>query len=296
MLMPKPQRRLRPKPQRKCKDCGVEVGGGKSVCAACQKEKAKARYRSLHPHAWRHESRVCSVCKTPFNPVCLSQVSCSKKCQNAKNRPRYKGRASERAKAYNAKNAHEIAAKLKVRRKEPGVCVYRNWDSATRRSGYTGTLEEWAEHRERAAIKVIPSAAEPKTPKPRSPTYGMTEAEQFRYWYRSDPAFGLWERQRNQFKKWFKGERRTNTLARTVGYSRDQLLKHIEAQFTDGMGWHNAGQWHIDHIIPKNLFNPANAQHVVKCWSLDNLRPLWAADNHRRPKDGSDVLHMAVRL
>jgi hypothetical protein len=63
----------------------------------------------------------------------------------------------------------------------------------------------------------------------------------------------VWERQRNQFKKWMKGEKQSNTLSRAVGYSREQLRMHIEAQFSEGMSWANYGEWHIDHIVPKNL-------------------------------------------
>jgi hypothetical protein len=100
----------------------------------------------------------------------------------------------------------------------------------------------------------------------------------------------LWERQRNQFKKWMKGERRTNTLARAVGYSRDELRAHIERQFLSGMCWANYGDWHIDHIVPKNRFDPSDSNDVRQCWALSNLRPLWASDNCARSRDGDTLL------
>lgn len=86
--------------------------------------------------------------------------------------------------------------------------------------------------------------------------------EYYRLRYRNDPTFMLWERHRNQFKKWMNGEKRTNTIARIVGYSREDLRQHIERQFDSGMSWENYGDWHIDHIVPKNLFDPANENHV----------------------------------
>jgi hypothetical protein len=224
-------------------------------------------------------------------------VCCSSKCRNERNRPKYK----DWAKAYNAKyraaNAPSIRQKIRAKRKTPGESIYRNWYAAVRRKAYTGTLEEWAYYREQCAIEAH-GAKQAKAAKREaseaaiksSPTYGMTAAQEYKYWYRNDPTFNVWERHRNQFKKWFKGEKRTNIIARTVGYTREELRQHLERQFTDGMGWHNAGVWHIDHIKPKNLFDPTDPEQVAQCWAMHNLRPLWGSENCRRPKDGSDVL------
>jgi hypothetical protein len=120
----------------------------------------------------------------------------------------------------------------------------------------------------------------PKSPKPPKPDgyYGALWSRR----YRDDPTFMVWERQRNQFKKWMKGERLTNTLARTVGYTRAELRAHIERQFVRGMGWHNYGKWHIDHIVPKRLFDPGVKSEMRACWALWNLRPLWKGDNQRK--------------
>ena len=47
------------------------------------------------------------------------------------------------------------------------------------------------------------------------------------------------------------------------------------------MSWENYGKWHIDHIIPRVYFNiqELGDEEFQKCWSLENLRPLWAKDN-----------------
>lgn len=45
------------------------------------------------------------------------------------------------------------------------------------------------------------------------------------------------------------------------------------------MSWYNAGAWHIDHIVPKSMFDPTNAEDVAACWALTNLRPVWARVN-----------------
>jgi hypothetical protein len=66
-----------------------------------------------------------------------------------------------------------------------------------------------------------------------------------------------------------------------VGYTCDDLMSHLENQFKDGMSWDNKGEWHIDHIIPRSQFHFSsyNDADFKKCWSLDNLQPLWATEN-----------------
>lgn len=67
-----------------------------------------------------------------------------------------------------------------------------------------------------------------------------------------------------------------------MGYTIDQLKKHIEKQFTGDMSWQNyGGQWHLDHIIPIKAFNfeKPEDEDFKKCWSLKNLQPMWAKEN-----------------
>ena len=59
-----------------------------------------------------------------------------------------------------------------------------------------------------------------------------------------------------------------------LGYSADELKKHIESLFTDGMNWDNYGEWHIDHIKPVSSFDK-NTDVSIVC-ALNNLQPLWA--------------------
>ena len=69
-----------------------------------------------------------------------------------------------------------------------------------------------------------------------------------------------------------------------VGYGVEDLKKHLESQFTDGMSWDNVGQWHIDHIMPESRFHyekPEDPEFKV-CWGLANLQPMWAKDNMQK--------------
>jgi hypothetical protein len=78
-----------------------------------------------------------------------------------------------------------------------------------------------------------------------------------------------------------KNGRRTFEL---LGYSRRELLAHLEAQFAPGMSWDNYGEWHIDHAVPLSAFNYSTPDHIDfrRAWALGNLRPLWAAENLRK--------------
>lgn len=82
---------------------------------------------------------------------------------------------------------------------------------------------------------------------------------------------------RRQLSGLFAGKKgRTENL---LGYTRDDLVSHIESNFEDGMSWDNYGEWHIDHITPISHFlkEGNDMPHVVH--ALGNLQPLWAFDN-----------------
>jgi len=68
-----------------------------------------------------------------------------------------------------------------------------------------------------------------------------------------------------------------------VGYTLDQLMIYLASKFQEGMSWDNYGRngWHIDHIIPKSLweFSSYDDREFKQCWSLCNLQPLWEFDN-----------------
>ena len=69
-----------------------------------------------------------------------------------------------------------------------------------------------------------------------------------------------------------------------VGYTQEDLRRHLEKQFKDGMNWSNYGKWHLDHIIPMSLFNitGVKSKGFKKCWALENLQPLWEKDNFKK--------------
>lgn len=82
------------------------------------------------------------------------------------------------------------------------------------------------------------------------------------------------------------GRKRRQSWVSLVGYSVEDLKAHLEALFVDGMTWARfmAGEIHIDHKKPKSKFQYESAADPVfrECWGLQNLQPLWAADNLRK--------------
>lgn len=80
-------------------------------------------------------------------------------------------------------------------------------------------------------------------------------------------------------------------------YSIQELKQHLESKFEPWMSWQNHGRycsktwndldqstwkWQIDHIIPASIlpYSSMEEENFKKCWSLENLRPLSAKQNH----------------
>lgn len=81
-----------------------------------------------------------------------------------------------------------------------------------------------------------------------------------------------------------KGVKNNRSWVELVGYTPEELMKHLENKFVDGMGWHNRCDWHIDHIRPISSFEFSSPEDkgFKECWALDNLQPLWADENIKK--------------
>lgn len=125
----------------------------------------------------------------------------------------------------------------------------------------------------------------------------LTEAVRYRLRYRVDAEFQTKERIRRQISKARKRDgiaevirssvregRQSPTVYSRLGYSIQDFMDHMERQFTKGMTWDafRSGQIHIDHIVPQSDFDTADDDEWLACWSLSNLRPMWAQDNLRK--------------
>lgn len=78
-----------------------------------------------------------------------------------------------------------------------------------------------------------------------------------------------------------------------VDYTMEDLKIHLEKQFLLGMTWDNYGDgWHVDHIVPVSgfSFTSVHDAEFKACWSLGNLRPLWAQDNRAKQAKRTHLL------
>lgn len=67
-------------------------------------------------------------------------------------------------------------------------------------------------------------------------------------------------------------------------YTPEDLISNLENKFTEGMTWDNYGKWHVDHIVPISIhkITEIGDEEFMKCWSLDNLQPLWREENIKK--------------
>lgn len=102
---------------------------------------------------------------------------------------------------------------------------------------------------------------------------------------RSNPSYRL---RRNLAVRLYAAlKSKTNKKDRTmelIGCSLEDLMKHLESQFKEGMTWENYGRfgWHVDHIIPCSSFDLLNEEEQKKCFHYTNLQPLWQIENLRK--------------
>ncbi|MGY6251756.1 hypothetical protein ACXIUS_30290 [Bosea thiooxidans] len=83
-----------------------------------------------------------------------------------------------------------------------------------------------------------------------------------------------------------KGSKACRKTFDLLGYSLDELQKHLEKKFLPGMTWKNYGRsgWEIDHVTPRSAFNYSTPDDIdfKRCWALDNLQPLWESINRQK--------------
>ena len=128
--------------------------------------------------------------------------------------------------------------------------------------------------------------------------------ELFKDWAKRNPEkvrrnYNNWEKQRRKINPQYRldknisciirsclnGKKAGRSWERLVGYSLNDLVKHLEKKFDDKMTWDNYGSyWHVDHMMPRSHFKYKTPEdpEFKKCWALDNLQPLEAMANIKK--------------
>lgn len=86
---------------------------------------------------------------------------------------------------------------------------------------------------------------------------------------------------RNALKRCLKYKNGKKT-SEILGYTKDDLVKHIESQFSKGMKWSNHGEWEIDHIVSVAEMIASGVRDPKAINSLSNLRPIWRFENRSK--------------
>lgn len=96
---------------------------------------------------------------------------------------------------------------------------------------------------------------------------------------KTDPMYRLQFNIRSRIKAAFRLKKATKCKKseELLGCSIKIAKEHLESKFLPTMTWENYGKyWHIDHIIPCNLFDLSNEEEQKKCFHYTNLQPLFA--------------------
>ena len=84
---------------------------------------------------------------------------------------------------------------------------------------------------------------------------------------------------------------KNNSIWNKLLYTPQELKSHLESLWEPWMSWDNYGAantkkrtWQIDHIIPQSKLSFESLDHpnFLKCWSLENLRPLDSIENIKK--------------
>jgi hypothetical protein len=99
-----------------------------------------------------------------------------------------------------------------------------------------------------------------------------------------EPAFKMLRRLRLRLRLALKGQLKCGKTIELLGCSIEDLRKHLEALFRDGMTWetYGAGGWELDHIVPCTAFDFSIPEQQAQCFHYSNLQPLWASENRSK--------------
>ena len=102
--------------------------------------------------------------------------------------------------------------------------------------------------------------------------------------YKEDVNFKLAKVMRSRLRAALKASRvyKNNSTMTYVWCTKEELIVHLESQFTEWMTWENYWEWHIDHIHPISKFDLTIEEEIHKAMHYTNLQPLWAIENIKK--------------
>lgn len=227
--------------------------------------------------------RKCLICEVEFESIRTTHLCCSKSCTGKNDyikkkeiyiknsKKRYENNKEEINSKRIAKNAHKYFKKCKVcnkdfKKKSPSQ-IY--CDLKCQRVAYelrnkeNGNYKLWKDNNyKNNKQKIIADTTKYKTNR-----------------CRIDKLYNLIHRLRVRTNIAFKskGFIKNKQSIDFLGCSHDELVAHIEKQFTNEMNWKNRESYQIDHIIP--LSSAKSEEELYKLCHYTNLQPLTKEDN-----------------
>lgn len=236
-----------------CRECGKPADrrgrSSRDYCSdACYKER-KRRIRREKPEP------VCLRCDCAYARIHNRQKFCQP-CQSL--------RRSEYTKAYNDLNADLVRAK-----RRDDMKALKDADPELARE----KRRAWRE-----ANKEVLNA------KRRTPDHRAKVSQRSRTRYQKERRLVVHARMASAVYQALKQRKSGRKWESIVGYTLADLMAHLERQFLPGMSWGNMGKWHIDHIVPKAVFQyETDTDDGFKAaWAMTNLRPLWSRQNQQK--------------
>jgi hypothetical protein len=107
--------------------------------------------------------------------------------------------------------------------------------------------------------------------------------------YSTDQQYRLAMLLRNRLRLALRSRKKVGSHVGLLGCTIEELVIHLEGQFTEGMTWenHNPKGWHIDHRIPLAAGDLTDENWLKIVLHYRNLQPLWAEENLKK-KDRQD--------
>ena len=130
--------------------------------------------------------------------------------------------------------------------------------------------------------------------------YRETQNKCWRNRYRTSLKHNLNYKMKRAINRSLKGNKNGKQWQDLVGYKTNDLIKRLKKTLPKEYTWQDylEGKLHIDHIIPKSIFNYDNPTQIdfKNCWALSNLQLLPAKENRIKHNKLSKPFQPALQI
>lgn len=196
-------------------------------------------------------NKNCIICSKEYEAKNWASKTCSNECRLKHNNNRKKKTIQNHLDTFNCKVCNNQVTRYRIRN---GFC---SRSCASKFYLKNGAYDKWIEY--------IPES--------------RTEQEKINYKLRKNVSKII------RFYLFKQLVPKTSSTWKKLPYTPEELRKYLENQFDENMSWQNYGTyWVIDHIYPQSklLFKTFDDENFLRCWSLENLRPLEKIENIKK--------------